>query len=446
VLRFLLSFRGVCQAALLIKCPGSILARRAWDDLVRAVDLLEMASKEGVLAQELYPRLRRIQDQARVKLLAHQNGISHEAAAAMVPSLSPGHPFAAVGSTDDGENIMLGAVTRLSRKLSSSHSHSPSTSSHSMADLDEAPAAAAGRKSTRTGGGQLSRVKSATESPPVPSVLPEPEFDATRYSISHDDLDPKVLEMVLTADPSILQAVSVSPEIEGQPRTFVNPGISNASYFPPGSVPAPPPHGIEFSPTSIHPLDQQQPGLPPQFPPSGNPVPYSTAENTRLSPGFTIMRGRPSSERRSPSSSRAPTPRSQFQPYASPHLSPPHVAPPPQSQPGPPPYPTMGSSGQAQYNFDVGQFMDYMPLNASPGSGAAPETGLGPGFYDDILETIDQPDNASLLQSLGLGGAGPSSWAWPAWSTGEGAGPSPTWEVNPAQPIMNPVPPPLWLS
>ena len=66
---------AVCQAALIIRSPGSLLsARNAWHELCAAIDVVELASVDMNLAAALLPRLRRLQEQALRKLELFHTG------------------------------------------------------------------------------------------------------------------------------------------------------------------------------------------------------------------------------------------------------------------------------------------------------------------------------------------------------------------------------------
>jgi hypothetical protein len=349
---------------------------------VQAVELLEVASKEGVFAQELFPRLQKIQSQVREKLLAHQSGKFGKADpidvdTAMAPSLSLGRESVGIG--DDDELVMLGAATRLSRKSPSSQS--PSVTNNSISGSDE------GMPSP---GNKFFKVTSplvfsdAGRSSPKPAVLSEPNFLSHRNSIPHEQLDPAVLEMVLSADPSILQDFDqTETESKDYTRQPTGPTAPSELQQQPTYYPAPP-YQMAYS------------------------TPGATPQNTSFSGKHTPQD--------IPVPSHAPS-------HTLPMQYSPVSAPPSSSVPNAGPVADERSFAYGGYGGY--QFTDYGPSNAGPVSlmGAAPKAGLGPGFYDELLDSIEQPDNASLLQSMGLGGAGSSSWAWSTYSMGEDPGP-----------------------
>ncbi|KAK4700144.1 hypothetical protein P7C70_g6107, partial [Phenoliferia sp. Uapishka_3] len=91
---------SVSVSSLVVKCPTSILARHAWDQLNIAVEIFEIASRGGAPVAMLLPRVEMLREQAYASLQS-----------------SMGIPFAPRTEGPTAATIsMLGPITRLFRK------------------------------------------------------------------------------------------------------------------------------------------------------------------------------------------------------------------------------------------------------------------------------------------------------------------------------------------
>ncbi|KAK4702072.1 hypothetical protein P7C70_g4153, partial [Phenoliferia sp. Uapishka_3] len=112
---------SVAQSSLVIRSPGSMLARHAWGQLNLAVEIFVAASIHGAPVASFVPRLRTLRDTAYTSL---QSSLS------IPPSMgapASSAPSPAAPGNDDAELSILGPTTRLDRRPKRIHTagHSP---------------------------------------------------------------------------------------------------------------------------------------------------------------------------------------------------------------------------------------------------------------------------------------------------------------------------------
>ncbi|GAA95489.1 uncharacterized protein L969DRAFT_303565 [Mixia osmundae IAM 14324] len=206
--RFMFAFHvfnaGICLALLLIRSPGSLLARFAWDLLCLGISNLLREAPHDMPTREFLPRLHKLRLTARTKLQEYQanrasSGTSTPSASHLQPMSSSDSKSAQEG--DEAKYLSHGP--KLARKVSSPH--------HLQSQ----------HGGQRSGTGSPARLAYSAS---VSADNNEAEYkeisDSFAALSSHKSLlgiDQSILEKLFRADPTILARPTFRPALDSSP-------------------------------------------------------------------------------------------------------------------------------------------------------------------------------------------------------------------------------------